>query len=310
MTTVLTVVALMLACLWLFWRWSRRLFWVVLVLGVAWTVDALWIEPRRLVVTRYSLPVAGLTAPVRAVVIGDPQPIRMHWSPERLRIAFAEAASQQPDIVLWLGDYAYDPHWSRSLGIEDWNFVPPADTVAAMATIEAPMGAYAVLGNHDWWWNGPEVKRLLGRTHITVLVDRAVRAEHPKTGAALWIAGLDDLSTPRRYDLAGTLGQTDPSAPVLLLSHSPDIFPQVPASVALTLSGHTHGGQVLIPGFGRPIVPIRHRQYAYGLFEEGARRLLVTAGIGTAILPLRFLTPPEIVVLDLVPARPGSGRLD
>jgi uncharacterized protein len=90
------------------------------------------------------------------------------------------------------------------------------------------------------------------------------------------------------------------SAPVVLLTHNPDVFPTVPARVNLTLAGHTHGGQVRIPLYGPPIVPSRFgRRYAGGPVIENGRHLFVTTGTGTSILPVRFLVPPEIVVLEL-----------
>lgn len=260
-----------------------------------------WFEPRSLTINHMQVAVPGLTQPIRIVAIGDPQPTRFHWPVERLRAAFERAQQENPDIVLWLGDYAYDGGLYKKLGISDRVFVEPAQIIEAMATITAPMGAYAVLGNHDWWWNGPEVARLLRQTHIRPLIDEAVLARHPTSGAALWIAGLDDISAPRPANVEKTLGQTDASAPVIVLSHSPDIFPRIPRGPALTLSGHTHCGQVLVPFAGRPIVPIENKRYACGLIVEEARRLYVTSGIGTAIVPLRFLTPPEIAVIDLVP---------
>ena len=162
------------------------------------------------------------------------------------------------------------------------------------------MGVYAVLGNHDWWWNGPEIRRLLKEQEIVVLEDQARRVTHG--GASLWIAGLADPIT-QAFDLSATLAMTDASAPVVLLTHTPDVFPNVPDSVAVTLAGHTHGGQVYIPGIGRPVVPSRFgERYAYGHIVEGGRNLYVSSGIGTAILPVRFLTPPDVVVIDLVSA--------
>ena len=88
-------------------------------------------------------------------------------------------------------------------------------------------------------------------------------------------------------------------APAILLAHEPDIFPHVPARVGLTLSGHTHGGQIRILGYS-PIVPSRYgRRYAYGLVEEEGRRLVVSGGLGCSRYPVRFGVPPEIVLLDL-----------
>jgi predicted MPP superfamily phosphohydrolase len=85
-----------------------------------------------------------------------------------------------------------------------------------------------------------------------------------------------------------------------LITHNPDLFPEVPDRVALTLAAHTHGGQVYLPLIGRPIVPSRYgERYAAGHIVERGRHLFVTVGLGTSILPVRFLVPPEIALLDV-----------
>jgi predicted MPP superfamily phosphohydrolase len=118
--------------------------------------------------------------------------------------------------------------------------------------------------------------------------------------APLWLGGVSDL-WEGVHDVARTLRAVPDTVPVLLLTHNPDIFPTVPARVNLTLAGHTHGGQVRIPLYGPPIVPSRYgRRYAAGHVSENGRHLFVTTGTGTSILPVRFLVPPEIVVLELV----------
>ena len=101
-------------------------------------------------------------------------------------------------------------------------------------------------------------------------------------------------------DLPGTLAQiAEDGTPVILMAHEPDIFPEVPERVALTLSGHTHGGQVRLFGWS-PIVPSRYgNRYAYGHVREGARDLVVSGGIGCSILPVRFGVVPEITVIEL-----------
>jgi predicted MPP superfamily phosphohydrolase len=268
------------------------------ILGLAFY--AFWIEPRSLVIKTITVSLHGLSKPIKAVLIGDPQPMKPFWPSERVRWAMDQAQAQKPDIVFFVGDYAYEPSLLGSLELTKGLMVDPAETISAMARIHAPMGSYAVLGNHDWWWNGPEMIRLISKTHIHLLLDQAVLAQAGKQ--KVWVAGLEDMATPRPFDLPGTLAQTDKRAPIILLNHSPDIFPQVPNQVALTLAGHTHGGQVYIPFIGRPIVPIHYKKYAYGHFNENGRQLFVTSGIGTSIIPIRFLTPPEIIVLQLVPS--------
>lgn len=271
---------------------SRRAALAAIVFVLAFAVHSLWIEPRRLVVTEYALPVEGLSEEIRMVVIADPQPSGPHWPAERVQEAMLRANALEGDIVLLLGDYVSTVGLSTS-------FTDPVDTVAAMGQLTAPMGVFAVLGNHDWNWDAARMRSLLQEQGIDVLEDRAVLAR--AGDKALWIAGLNDTAT-RRFDLVGTLAQTDGTAPAILLSHSPDVFPDVPARVDVTLAGHTHGGQVYIPGLRRPIVPSQYGdRYAYGHIVEHGQNLIVSGGIGTAILPIRFLTPPELVVVTLTP---------
>ena len=100
-----------------------------------------------------------------------------------------------------------------------------------------------------------------------------------------------------------------PNAPLLAITHNPDVFTDMPDRVSLTLAGHTHGGQVALPLIGRPIVPSLHGQrYAAGWIVEENRHLFVTPGLGTNIIPVRFRVPPEISVLTLYPARTLTAR--
>jgi uncharacterized protein len=136
---------------------------------------------------------------------------------------------------------------------------------------------------------------------ITVLEDEAVAfAAAPRE---VWVAGVAD-PRERDPDLEAVLAPVPEGAPTLLLTHDPDVFPQVPRGVALTLAGHTHGGQVDLPLMRRWAIPSRFGdRYSGGHVEEGGRHLYVSRGVGTAGLPLRFRSPPEISVLTLLSAR-------
>ena len=137
---------------------------------------------------------------------------------------------------------------------------------------------------------------------ITVLSNAALRL------GRYWIAGVEDqLAFPPRDgfgwqgmdDLPGTLAQITDDAPVVVLAHEPDIFARMPNRVALTLSGHIHGGQVRFFGWS-PVVPSRFgNRYAYGHVHEGGRDLVVSGGIGCSILPVRFGVVPEITVIEI-----------
>ena len=274
-----------------------------LIAGGAFAVKAFWIEPRSLVVTRADIVVPQWPAearPLRIAMLADIQPAGPHVTAERVAEVVAQINALEPDLIVLLGDYV-------SLMRVSTSHVPPKATAAVLAKLQAPLGVHAVLGNHDWWLDGRYIRRLLEDSGIEVYENNA-RPIEAGDGQRLWIAGLADLST-RTVDLPGTLAQVTDDAPVVLLSHSPDVFPEVPERVALTLAGHTHGGQINLPFLGRPIVPSRFgERYAYGHIIEGGRQMFVSSGIGNAILPARYGVPPEIVLLRI--GAPGSHASD
>ena len=132
-----------------------------------------------------------------------------------------------------------------------------------------------------------------------------------KEGRPFWLTGLGDqlaFFVGRRRghriykgidDLPGTLAKVSDDAPVILLAHEPDIFTQVPDRVSLTLSGHTHGGQVRLFGYAPRVPSAYGNRYAYGHIVENNRHLIVSGGLGMSILPVRFGSPPEIVIVEL-----------
>jgi hypothetical protein len=166
-----------------------------------------------------------------------------------------------------------------------------------LGQLESQFGSFAVLGNHDWWLDGPRVGAALELARITLLEDSATAIA--VAGQPLWLAGVSDF-WEGEHDVRSALLQVPEAAPVILFTHNPDIFPEVPARVSLTVAGHTHGGQVNLPLIGRPIVPSQFGQrYAAGHVVENGRNLFVSTGLGTSILPVRFRVPPEIVVLTV-----------
>ena len=247
--------------------------------------------------------------PLRIAVLTDVH-ASVPWTGAAQLAGFCrQANATAPDIILLLGDYASGPRLSRDL--------MPAHWAEQLSALSAPLGVHAILGNHDYdGYSRADIARAptaaetaLVAAGIPVYVNRAVRIEHG--GRGFWLAGLGDqyAFAPRRAprferihgldDLAGTLAQVSTDEPVLLLAHEPDVFPDVPDRVALTLSGHTHGGQVRL--FGKtPVVPSRYgSRYAYGHIVEENRHLIVSSGLGFSGWPIRFGTKSEIVVIDL-----------
>lgn len=279
---------------------------------------AFGLEPAfRLNVTRYHLQPAGWPAHLhlKIAVLADLHACRPWMDADRIADIVARTNALEPDLVVLMGDYEAAHRWVSGP-------VDSAVWAAALAGLKAPLGTHAVLGNHDWWddaeaqrtGHGPVYgRRALEAVGIPVYENDVVRLE--KRGTGFWLAGLADqiaLRPARRWnrmrylgidDLPGTLAQIRDDAPVILLAHEPDIFPDVPKRVALTLSGHTHGGQVRLFGYS-PMVPSSYgNRYAYGHVMEaradGERHLVVSGGLGCSIAPVRFGVPPEIVLVEL-----------
>ncbi len=265
----------------------------------------------RLDVTRYDVaPEHWRSGPaLRIAVLTDLHFGEPFVSLERLEEIVAATNALHPDVICLLGDFEPGHTFvSRE--------VPRSDWARSLATLKAPLGVHTVLGNHDWWSDAeaqsrqtsvPLAARALMDAGLPVLENEAVPLV--KDGKQFWIIGLgDQLAYHRkgrgyfgRDNLAGALVAVTDGAPILLLAHEPDIFPMVPARIALTLSGHTHGGQVRVLGYS-PVVPSDYgNRYAYGHVAEAGRHLVVSAGIGPGKLPVRLGVPPEIVLVNVAP---------
>jgi predicted MPP superfamily phosphohydrolase len=234
-----------------------------------------------------------LDKPLRIAALADLHAVEPWMPMARIEEIVHATNALKPDLVVHLGDYVHGiprPFRSGAVPIEEWS--------AALGKIEAPLGAYAVLGNHDWSHNPVAIRDALTRNGIPVFENEATKIK-TQSGFAFWLAGLGD-QVARRHDLAKTMRALTDEAPAILLAHEPDIFPQVPERVSLTLCGHTHGGQVRVPFVGPLLVPSRYgSRYAYGHIVEQNRHLLVSGGLGCTFLPLRFAVPPEIVLLEI-----------
>ena len=274
-------------------RWARKIALTLLVLGLVLGIWTFGVEPGTLRVREVTLAVPGWPAGragMRVALVADLHVGSPHNGLDKLDEVVARTNAARPDLILILGDLVIH-------GIPGGRFVPPEKITPVLGRLRAPLGVYAVLGNHDRWVQAPRVIKALDSAGIRSLEDQAVLIT--RGGPPFWLVGVSDYWAGR-HDVRGALAQVTSSDPVLLFTHNPDIFPTVPSRVSLTLAGHTHGGQVWFPIFGRLVVPARKR-YAIGHVVEGGRHLFVTSGVGMSILPVRFLVPPEIAIVRLRP---------
>lgn len=275
----------------------KRAFWAATALpfGVA-AAFAVWsfvIEPDRLIVRQETIRLKPWPAAfdgLRVVLISDIHAGAPHIDLDKVRRVVALANEQNPDLIVLLGDYISNVIGGR--------FIEPEDVGPALEGLRASLGVYAILGNHDWWYDGVRVTRALHKAGIAVLEDDIV--ELRREGQSLWLAGLGDQKS-RNTDPRWPVGRIPEGETVVVLTHNPDLYPVIPKRAILMLAGHTHGGQVNLPYFGRPVIPSRFGSWFAGghRWTRDGRHIYVTSGIGTTYLPIRFRVPPEIVVLTL-----------
>ena len=209
----------------------------------------------------------------------------------RLKAIIAEASKFVPDIVLFGGDYVNMQALGRGR-------VPPNTIAAILSRLEAPLGRFAILGNHDYVYGARAVTDELERQNIVVLNNSRLTIQFENR--FIDIVGVPDAHVERAESHALLTGLA-PDRPTIVLAHDPVWFGCVPAGPHLTLAGHTHGGQIRLPGVGiirnASKAPLR---WSYGLVEERGMTLYVTGGIGTSGIPLRLGVPPEYAILDIL----------
>jgi uncharacterized protein len=289
---------------------NRRMFLSLPVLGLGTAAYGLVIEPDfmlRVVTYRIAPPRWTPGLKLRVVLLADPHIVEPFMPLPRWQQIIAMANDMDPDLILMLGDYV------SGIKIRTGT-VPIAQTALAAAQAKARLGVFSINGNHDWWGDRhaatsrkspPQAQLAFEYAGVQVLSNKAVRLA--KDGLPFWVSGTGSTLAhwlgPNRFqgmdDLPGTLAQVTDEAPVIHMAHEPDLFVKMPERVSITLSGHTHGGQLRILGYS-PVVPSNYgNRFAYGHIVEDGRHLLVSGGLGVSTIPLRFGIPPEITVLEL-----------
>ncbi|MGE7367732.1 metallophosphoesterase [Neorhizobium sp. NPDC001467] len=261
-------------------------------------------------ITRNALIPTGWTPglKLRIVALADVHACNPWMTVDRIRQICTTANRLDADIILLLGDYV-----AATPMVTDP--VEPAEWASALATLNAPLGVHAILGNHDYWHDdafqqypqGPNLAReALKGVGIATYVNQVARLE--KDGKPFWLAGLGDQMALHgsRFtgldDLPKTLSQMTDTAPAILMAHEPDIFAQMDdagKSMGLVLSGHTHGGQINIFGWRPVAASAGSRRYPAGHYREFGRDLIVSRGLGCSVLPIRIGSRPEINLIEL-----------
>jgi len=281
------IAAIVPAARWSAAQWTLLAIAVVVVSFVTWMlIEARSARVSRAVVTSPHLPEAF--EGTRVLFASD-----IHAGPylgrKRMRALVDRMNDLEPDVVILGGDYVGGRMGGTAI------FYP------AIARLRSPLGVYAVLGNHDYWEGVEVAKQGFKDAGVALLVNENVAVA--RDGATIRIAGVDDdwMGTP---DAALAASGIDAGEFAVIVSHTPDYFPKslpgLEGLFDLALAGHMHGGQITLFGMHSPLVPSEYGQrYKGGWLEEHGTFVLVTRGVGSVTLPIRFFAPPEIHLIEL-----------
>lgn len=255
------------------------------------------IEPQRVRLARYSVPIRGLPESMdgfRIVHISD-----THYGPfislPFIRAAIEQANALNGDLVILTGDYVHRTPLAIGAGVD------------VLKHVKARLGVVATLGNHDHWEGANDVRAAFAEINLHLIdnarrfVSRDALHDEPIMGESICLGGVGDLWEDKN-DFNRALADAPDDMPRIVLAHNPDSAERVAPGTRIDLmcSGHTHGGQVWVPGFGTPIIPSAYGQkYAGGMCHGPHCPVLVSRGIGMAIMPVRFGVPPEIGEITL-----------
>lgn len=273
-------------------RWWRWLLLLALA-GAGLLAKGYWNATHDPVIRKAAVEVDGWSAgqpPLKILLLSDIHVAGPDMPPARLVRIIGELNRLKPDLILIAGDLVSERRGATHI-------YTPAEVVAPLGGLRASLGVVVAPGNHDHWFKPDALRGELEKRGLRVLQNEAVKL------GPLVVGGVDD-DYSGHDDVPATLAAMDrlgPGVP-LLLTHSPDIVPDLPRPVAAVFAGHTHCGQIRFPFIGALTYVSRYGgRFACGDIDDRGQRVFVGAGLGTSLLPLRFNTPPDAWLVTLTP---------
>jgi predicted MPP superfamily phosphohydrolase len=258
-------------------RWLWRIVFLTLLLAAATAGYAYLIEPNRLEVTRHRV-TGQVRRPLKIAHITD---LHTHGFGAREQTLVFLVRQEAPDLIVITGDT-----------VDSGRLQPARDL---LSNLSAPLGIWIVRGNWEHWTLQEDEKDFYGRLGLRFLVNAGALARDD-----LWVAGLDDPASGEP-DLGKALAGAPTDAFKLVLLHAPDYFDQIAGRFDLALAGHTHGGQLVVPGLAPFWLPPGGKRYVKGWYSRNGSQLFVSRGIGTSIIPARLFARPELAIIEVSP---------
>ncbi|WNF24292.1 metallophosphoesterase [Mesobacillus jeotgali] len=259
------------------------------------------VEPRMLDITRHSIKNAALPSGfdgIKLVQFSDTH-IGFQYSMEQLMQLITKINKLAPDLIVFTGDLLDDPR----------HFTEKTKIISMLSSLKAPMGKFAVYGNHDHGGYGSDLyKQIMEQSGFTLLLNNSANIKL-LDGSSIWIAGIDDAMLGKP-DLKASMANIPNDSYTILLSHAPDKAEEAAHfPIQMQLSGHSHGGQIQIPFYGPLVTPPFAEKYVEGFYTAGPQNsltLYVNRGLGTTRLPFRFLSQPELAVFTFISEKTSS----
>lgn len=275
-------------------------FWLFLglIIAIIVPVRGYWNATRDPVVREAAISISDWPAeasPIKVLLIGDTHVAGPDMPPSRLKRILTDLNELKPDLILFAGDYISEKRVATHI-------YSSAELAAPFSVLDAPLGIIGVPGNHDHWAALDAIVSEMEKNGVTMLANDAVKR------GPLIIGGVDDEHT-NHADLEKTFAAMDAlndegdKTPRIVLSHGPDIVPDLPGAVGAVVTGHTHCGQIVLPVIGALTYVSKYgSRFGCGMIDDVGQKVVVTAGLGTSILPLRYGAPPDVWLLTLQPA--------
>lgn len=266
---------------------------IIIVFLLAIAAYSYFIEPRRLVSNEQNLKIPNWSAKLngfKIVAISDIHGGSNNVTEEKIRRVVELANRQNPDLIVLLGDYvSQEKLASGALRM-------PSEVVAAnLKGLRAKYGVFAVIGNHDWYYNEKKITGEFAGAGMKILENEVEEIKVGDETVNLW--GIEDYWKNRRVPLEA-FEQISGKQNIVAITHNPDSLLKAPEEISLMLSGHTHGGQVKFPFYGARAF-VNDPRFMEGFVEVDGKHVFVTTGVGTTGPQIRFNVPPEIAVLNL-----------
>ncbi len=270
-----------------------RVFLLIVVAGFLLLGKGYWNATRDPIIRSGTIKVEDWPTgapPVRVLLISDIHIAGPDMPPQRMARIARQLSALKPDLILIAGDLVSDKRLATRI-----YSVP--EIIAPLKALRAPLGVVIALGNHDHWFAESAIPAEIRRAGMTVLINQAIKR------GPLVIGGVDDDFT-HHADLPRTFAaMAQLSGPRIIVTHSPDIVPNLPSPVAAVFAGHTHCGQILRPWSGEPVDDVSRygRRFRCGLIDDAGQKVVVGAGLGTSVVWLRYLAPPDVWLVTLGP---------